>query len=177
MNTSASRPQTTLEPTLVIERTFDFPRTAVYDAWTERDILSRWFAPTGCSLRIERLDVREGGGFHMCIRNPIVGDCWTVGTYVELTRPDRIVFTFAVADAAGNRASSVSQGHDAQWPEETVVTVTFTERNGQTMVRLEQSVSEALAKKTGAYPSWLDMLDRLKQEVGSAPQATTGASA
>jgi hypothetical protein len=40
--------------------------------------------------------------------------------------------------------------------------VTFTERGGQTVVALEQDVGEALAKRTGAHPSWLQMFERLK---------------
>jgi hypothetical protein len=41
------------------------------------------------------------------------------------------------------------------------VCVTFTERAGQTIVMLEHDVSEQLAKRTVAHPSWLRMLDRL----------------
>jgi hypothetical protein len=45
--------------------------------------------------------------------------------------------------------------------------VTFTERAGRTVVALEQNVSEWLAKRTGA-PSWLQMLDRLRRQLGVA---------
>ena len=68
-----------------------------------------------------------------------------------------------------------SQGHDAAWPQDTTVCVTFTERAGRTVVTLEQDVSERLAKRTGAHPSWLQMLDRLRRRCGS-PDAMTGAS-
>ena len=43
--------------------------------------------------------------------------------------------------------------------------VTFTERAGRTIVTLEQDVSERLAKRTGAHPSWLQMLDRLRRQL------------
>jgi len=68
------------EPALVIQRVFAFPRELVFDAWTSVDLLTQWFAPSGCTLHVERLDVRPGGGFHMCVRSPVF-DCWTVGTY------------------------------------------------------------------------------------------------
>jgi hypothetical protein len=48
------------------------------------------------------------------------------------------------------------------------VRVTFTERAGRTVVALEQNVSEWLAKRTGAHPSWLQMLDRLRRQLGVA---------
>ena len=154
------------EPALVIQRVFAFPRELVFDAWTSVDLLPQWFAPSGCTLHVERLDVRPGGGFHMCVRSPAF-DCWTVGTYLDVTPPERIVFTSTIADAAGNPASPASQGHDPAWPAETLVTVTFVDRGEQTLVTLEQSVSETLARRTGAYPSWIDMLDRLERQLTS----------
>jgi len=51
---------------------------------------------------------------------------------------------------------------DPNWPWETLVTVTFAEENGKTKLQLWQTVSLELAKKTGAYPSWLQMLNRIQ---------------
>jgi hypothetical protein len=51
---------------------------------------------------------------------------------------------------------------DAAWPGETLVTVTFSEEHGKTKLQLRQTVSQALAQKTGAYPSWLEMLDNMR---------------
>jgi uncharacterized protein YndB with AHSA1/START domain len=155
------------EPTLSIQRVFAFPREVVFDAWTDPDLLTQWFAPDGCTLHVKRLDIRAGGGLHWCVRNPAFGDCWTVGTYSELVRPERIVFTSTIADAAGVPASPASQGHDPDWPSTTVVKVTFVQRQEQTLVTLEQAVSTALAERTGAHPSWLQMLDRLGHHLAS----------
>src|SRR5688500_10986299 len=145
-----------------IEQTFDVPREQVFDAWVQKDLLEEWFAPDGCTLHIARLDVREGGGYHWCIKNPSFGECWTVGSYVEVCRPERLVFTSTIADAEGLPRTPDSQGHDPEWPQHTTVRVTFTERAGRTIVTLEQDVTERLAKRTGARPSWLQMLERLK---------------
>ena len=151
-----------------IEQTFDLPRDQVFDAWVQRDLLEEWFAPDGCTLHIARLDVREGGGYHWCIKNPSFGACWTIGSYLEVVRPERLVFTATIADADGNPRTPASQGHDPAWPQDTTVCVTFTERGGRTIVTLEQDVSERLAKRTGAHPSWLQMLDRLRRHLGVA---------
>ena len=149
-----------------IVQTFDAPRDQVFDAWVEKDLLEEWFAPDGCTLHIARLDVREGGGYHWCIRNPSFGDCWTVGSYLEVRRPERLVFTATIADAHGVPRTPESQGHDAAWPQDTTIRVTFTERAGRTVVMVEQDVTEQLAKRTGAHPSWLQMLDHLRRHVG-----------
>ena len=84
-----------------IEQTFDAPRDQVFDAWVQQDLLEEWFAPDGCTLHIARLDVREGGGYHWCVKNPSFGECWTIGSYLEVVRPERLVFTATIADADG----------------------------------------------------------------------------
>jgi uncharacterized protein YndB with AHSA1/START domain len=148
--------------TIKIERVFDAPRELVFEAWTRPEYLLRWFAPHGCTISFTQIDVRPGGRLHCCVHNPL-GDCWCVGVYREIVRPERIVYSLATADSAGNVIDPVLAGHDPRWPRETLVTVTLAElRGGSTRLTLEQSVLESLARHTGAYPSWLQMLDRLE---------------
>jgi uncharacterized protein YndB with AHSA1/START domain len=158
---------TSTEPLVRIEEPFNAPRERVYDSWINPEVLEQWFAPPDCTLHIVRIDVRPGGGYHWCIRNPVFGPCWSIGTYVEVVRPERLVFTSVIADAEGRPATPESQRHDPAWPPETIVRVTFAERDAQTVVRLEQTVSEILAKRTGAHPSWIAMLGRLNQYLTS----------
>lgn len=142
---------------------FNAPIKMVFDAWTQPEQLLQWFAPTGCDLKFESIDVRKDGSFHSCISNPQFGDCWCKGNYLKIDYPNRLVFTMEVADASGNSIPAIDAGMDAEWPDSTTVDVTFTENNGKTTVELRQTVSEAVAKKTGAHPSWILMLDRLQE--------------
>jgi uncharacterized protein YndB with AHSA1/START domain len=151
--------------TIRIERMFDAPRELVFDAWTRPDYLLQWFAPRGCTIRFVEIDVRSGGRFHSCIHDPSFGDCWCVGVYREIVRPERIVYTMATADSAGHVIEPVQAGHDPRWPRETLVTVTLADVRGSTLLILEQNALESLAKQTGAHPSWLQMLDRLAEVV------------
>lgn len=152
-------------PHVRIERRLPYPRDVVFDAWTKPELLARWFAPRGCTLKFESIDVRSGGGFHACLHNPTFGDCWTAATYLELVRPQRLSFSWRAADADGNAVSPQSQGHDLDWPAETIVSVEFIAEPNGTLVRLDQNVSEALAKRTGAHPSWLQMFDILGEHL------------
>ena len=152
----------TADRAVVISRVFDAPRDLVFEAWTKPEYLLRWFAPHGCTFHIERIDVRPGGGFHSCIRDASF-ECWCVGAYLEIVRPERLVYTLAIADRDGNKVAPASVGHDSRWPPETLLTVTFEDLAGKTKLTLRQDVSESLAKETGAYPSWLEMLERLDQ--------------
>lgn len=144
-----------------ITRHFDAPPGRVFAAWSTAESLARWFAPLGCTLEIGRFDFRTGGGFLTCIRNPAYPACWCVGTYHEIVAAERITFSMALSDAEGRVLESDAAGKDPEWPVETIVVVEFAERDGGTAMTLHQNVSEALAKRTGAHPSWLQMLDRL----------------
>jgi uncharacterized protein YndB with AHSA1/START domain len=154
--------------TVRIERIFAAPRQLVFDAWTQRDLLLQWYAPHGCTVHFASIDVRPGGRFHACIHNPRFGECWVVGVYREIVRPERLLYTLATADREGNEIEPVQAGHDPRWPRQTVVTVTLTQVRGGTKLTLEQTVAEALARHTGALPSWLEMLDRMATLIAAA---------
>lgn len=157
------RPADANTKTIVIRRWFNATRVLVFDAWSNPEYLPHWFAPHGCSIHFSKLEIRPDGQFHSCIRNPDFGDCWCIGIYKEIVRPERIVYTMAIADELGNRIEPAQAGHDPEWPAETLVMVTFEDDNGGTLLTLRQNVLESLAKRTGAYPSWLEMLDRLSE--------------
>ncbi|HTF04623.1 MAG TPA: SRPBCC domain-containing protein [Bacteroidia bacterium] len=143
--------------------TFNAPRKAVFKAWTDPAQLAEWYAPHGCTILFKTLDVRKGGSFLSCVSNPQFGECWCKGVYTEVVSPERIEYTMIVSDEHGNTVDPVSAGMHADWPLETKVSVTFTEDNGKTTVTLHQTVSQKLAKETGAYPSWIQMLEILEQ--------------
>ena len=96
-------------------------------------------------------------------------ECWCTGVYRVIEKPERIVYTLAIADRNGNRLDAVTAGMAPEWPAETELTVTFTDENGKTRLTLHQTVRESLAKCTGAHPSWLQMLDRLATELAGSP--------
>jgi uncharacterized protein YndB with AHSA1/START domain len=146
---------------VLITRLFDAPREVVFEAWTDPRQLARWFAPHGCTIEFREIDPRPGGTFHSCIRTPDGHECWCRGTYRTVNRPVQIVLTMVVSNEKGESMAPVAVGMDPDWPSKTVVTVTFVERQGRTMLTLHQTVSESLAKRTGAHPGWLEMLDRL----------------
>ncbi|MEO6151224.1 MAG: SRPBCC domain-containing protein [Mucilaginibacter sp.] len=150
---------------IVITRLFNAPRELVFSAWTDAEHLKKWFAPDGCSIHFKHIDVREGGTFHSCISVPNYGDCWCIGTYIEITSPEKIVYSISNADEHGNRAVADDAGKDPDWPLETMVTILFENYEGKTKLILHQNAPEDVAKRTGAYPSWLQMLDNLEREL------------
>ena len=156
---------------ITIRRVFDAPRERVWQEWSEPERFADWFVGPEAEVPLETvtMDVRPGGAWRATMffgrdRRVIR---WK-GEYVEVVAPERLVFTMAVADKDGNRIDPQAAGMDPDWPRETVVTVTFAERAGKTTLTLRQTVSEALAKRTGAHPSWISMLDRLAAGLAAA---------
>jgi uncharacterized protein YndB with AHSA1/START domain len=79
--------------------------------------------------------------------------------------PERIVYTDALADAEGNPVPPEHYGMSSSHPQGTLVTVTFVEHEGKTKVTVRQSILESVVERDGTRQGWLEMLDRLAEEL------------
>jgi len=113
----------TAEREFVVTRTFDGPAHLVFDAWTKPELLKQWWAPKsmGMSLVSCEADVRVGGTYRFVFG---LGDSETMaffGTYLEVTPPSRLVWTNDEGEAG-----------------QSVTTLTFEEKEGQTLLVLHE---------------------------------------
>ena len=88
-----------LDPTLdlVLQRVIRAPRSAIWEAWTDPDLLAQWWIPAPTQLRVDRLDVRPGGAF--VTRMSDDGDTYvphTDGIFLVVEPEQRLVFTNAI---------------------------------------------------------------------------------
>ncbi len=128
---------------LTVRRTFEASREQVFRAWTQREALRQWFRLGGRDVIISTLDVQVGGSFRFDVTD---GSQTLVGTYLEIVRPEKLVFTWSSA-ATSDR--------------ETVVTVEFIERGLVTQVVLTH---ERLSSKdiwSLHHAGWHALLDQL----------------
>ena len=81
---------------LRIERTFDAPVQAVFDAWTSEEVMRRWLhADRDWETPEAVVDLRIGGVVRAVMRNPHTGaEYGGGGTYREIDPPRRLAFTW-----------------------------------------------------------------------------------
>jgi uncharacterized protein YndB with AHSA1/START domain len=128
---TASMNQTTLalagDREIVIKRTFNGPARIVFEAWTNPELVKRWWAPASLGVAIVscEADVRVGGSYRYVLAHRTGTDFAFSGAYKEVTPPSRLVYTqIFEPTAAGANPGDAS----------ILVTVTFDEQAGRTHV-------------------------------------------
>jgi uncharacterized protein YndB with AHSA1/START domain len=77
---------------ILLTRTFEAPRAAVFDAWTKAKHVKHWWDPSGIPLSSCEIDLRPGGSFRW-VNSAHGGEHAFAGVYREITPPERLVFT------------------------------------------------------------------------------------
>ncbi|MEZ4732958.1 MAG: SRPBCC domain-containing protein [Caldilineaceae bacterium] len=151
---------------LVVSRTFAAPRELVWQAWSKCEHLQHWWAPTGWSMPVCKMDFRVGGTWHYCMKGSMPDgsemESWGLTVYQEIVEPERLVVLDQFADAAGNVSAEMPK---------LLNTITFTEVAGQTKVTSHTEFATAADLETvvqmgmeeGMTQSWDQLADYLTQ--------------
>jgi uncharacterized protein YndB with AHSA1/START domain len=79
---------------LVFERTFDAPREQVWKAFTDPEIIPRWWGPHGTTTTVVEMDVRPGGKWRYVGSAADRDDVTFYGEYLDVQPPERFEWTF-----------------------------------------------------------------------------------
>ncbi len=79
---------------LVFERTFDAPRALVWKAFTDAELIPRWWGPYGTTTVVVEMDVRKGGRWRYLSSAPDREDVVFYGEYLEVDPPATFTWTF-----------------------------------------------------------------------------------
>ncbi len=134
---------------IVSTRVLAAPRERVFRAWTEPDHLTRWWGPKGFTSTFEEFDPRPGGEWRFVLHAPNGADYKNKSVFVEVVKPERIVFQHV----SGPRFQ---------------VTATFTEQAGGTRLTFEmlfETAAECEKGKKYAIEANEQNLDRLEAEL------------
>jgi uncharacterized protein YndB with AHSA1/START domain len=112
------------ERELVVTRTFNGPARIIFDTWTKPELLKRWWVPKsfGATFLECEADVRTGGKYRFVFSHPAAEQPMPFfGRYVEVIPGSRLVWTNEEGEEEGP-----------------VTTVTFEEKNGETLVVIHE---------------------------------------
>lgn len=142
------------ERELVAARTFNGPARVVFEAWTKSDLFEQWWVPKsfGVTMLSCEMEVRVGGAYRLVMAHPAAKQPMEFfGRYIKVTPQARLVWTNEEGGESG-----------------AVTTVTFEEKDGQTIVVLhdlypsKEALDAAIASQsTSGFSESFQQLDEL----------------
>jgi uncharacterized protein YndB with AHSA1/START domain len=101
-NSTASALSLPSDTEITMSRVFNAPRELVFRAYTDPDLITRWWGPRESSTTVDQMDVREGGTWRFLNRGSDGIDYAFNGVYREVVPPERIVNTFEFEPLPGH---------------------------------------------------------------------------
>jgi uncharacterized protein YndB with AHSA1/START domain len=142
----------------IISREFDAPRDLMWRVWTEREHFAQWFGPKGGTVAIAKMNFVPGGMLHYSIRTPDGKEMWGKAVYREIAPPGKIVWvnSFSDKDEGTTRHPLTTD----LWPLQLLTEVTFSERNGKTIVTVKWLPLDASAEERKVFDSHRDSMNQ-----------------
>lgn len=124
------------------------------------------------------IDLRVDGVYHNCMRSPEGRDYWSRGNFREIVEPARLVYTDSFSDEDGNIVPATSYGMSPHFPLVMLVSVTFDEQGGGTLMTLRHAGIPGGRDQELCNEGWsqsfdklAELLERLKKETSAAKAA------
>jgi uncharacterized protein YndB with AHSA1/START domain len=137
-----------------IKRTFAASADAVFDAWTNPEVMRRWFHPApDWSTPDAEVDLRVGGKVRVVMRRPDGTETEAQGEYTLIDRPHRLVMTWTFDDDPSN---------------EQLIELSFSESDGSTTVLMVNRGISTEERRDAQDWGWRGCFDELDDEFGVA---------
>lgn len=152
----------------VINRSFDAPRTKVFEMWTTPEHFARWLPPTGLEMEFLRADIRAGGSAFYVMKGAGIR-MHGRAEYLEIEPPSRIVYAQQFCDE-NERVSRHPMA--PTWPATMLTTVSLAEEGpGSTRVTVtwepqgqftREELAAFLEMKGSMTQGWTGSFDKLE---------------
>jgi uncharacterized protein YndB with AHSA1/START domain len=133
---------------LLIVRTFDAPPSVVFALWSSAEHMKRWMGPKNFTCPEATIDFRVGGTYRAMIKSAEHGENWFTGVYREIVPDKRLVFTFTWENEGPSAGI------------ETLVTITFEERDGKTVQTFHQAPFRNVERRDSHVGGWSQAFDK-----------------
>ena len=142
-------------PEYIIDRIFDAPRELVWRAWTDPDLLHRWYGPNVETI-IHKFDLRPGGSWLNEMKWDGKSD-FSKMVFQEVTQLQKLVWHHSSSDSDWNIIASPMM---VDWPRVVLTTVTFEDMGDKTNVRLTQVPIEATDAEIACFAKVMARMDK-----------------
>jgi uncharacterized protein YndB with AHSA1/START domain len=144
---------------LELTHRFAAPRERVFDAWTNPEVLKRWWAAGATwDTPVAEVDPRQGGSYRLSMRTD-TGEVHTVrGEYQEVRPPERLAYTWSWEE--GPEPAMAGSEH-------TLVVIDFVEDGDGTLVKLTHSGFANEQLRDMHVQGWQAVLANLESRVFS----------
>ncbi len=142
-------------PEYKLERIFEAPRELVWRAWTDPELLHRWYGP-GIETIIHKFDLKPGGSWLNEMKWGGNSD-FSKMVFQEVTPPSMLVWHHSSSDSDWNIITSPMM---ADWPRILLTTVVFEDRGNRTNVRLTQVPIEATDAEIACFAAKMAGMDK-----------------
>lgn len=102
----------TTDRELAITRLIKAPRELVFEVWTDPDHIKNWWGPNGFTNTIYKMDVRPGGEWEFVMHGPDGVDYKNKSVFVEVVKPERIVFDHITGPKFRTSVQFTEQGNN-----------------------------------------------------------------
>jgi glutathione S-transferase len=143
---------------LVLNRYFKAPPERLFAAFTEKALMQSWYGPQSMTVPHCEVDARVGGAYRVEMHGAEGNVSIVTGVFTEIDAPRRLVFTWGWLNGAGRNP-------------ETVVTLTFTPRDGGTDLELVQTGFAQEEFRVGHRDGWNSAFAALESALGGTPKA------
>jgi uncharacterized protein YndB with AHSA1/START domain len=133
---------------LVVRRVFDASVELVWKAWTDPELVMRWWGPDRFTCPSAKIDFREGGTSVVCMRAPKEfggQDMYSSWAYKKIVPMKLIEFIQNIADQDGHPVDPITMGLPPEFPKDMRTVVTFKElgkgRTEMTVTEYDWTVS------------------------------------
>jgi len=119
--------------TITVIREFDAEVDVVWDAFTNKELLDKWWAPKPWKAQTKTMDFREGGKWVYAMVGPMGDKNWTTTNYLVIKPEKKFVGLNAFTDAEGKVSKHMPQSKRE---------IKFTDKGKQTVVEFKDTYDD-----------------------------------
>ncbi|MBM3469008.1 MAG: SRPBCC domain-containing protein [Alphaproteobacteria bacterium] len=129
---------------LVIKKKFSAPREKLFAAWSQPDIMKHWLKPNAQWSALSKNTLAVGGKFHHTMVTSDGKSYMHEGEYKEVNPNRKLIFTW-----------------NSDYAKDTLVTVEFEDRDGQTELTLSHDLFTDEETRKDHFEGWTQCLENL----------------